>query len=484
MALPAFFKNHDFRLWLFGELFILAFVGLVFGIGFARGWWEPLDLGTSTRFQPEPKFPFGDRGVKFRDNGFWSQAYWYYWQSKPEDQTWWGSHLLPWLGYVVHNGLVWFFMYKAQLENLKVPKYGKKLNKWNYQLIITNCVMYCLHLLQTHTTYDGTAIDVIITSGLSSVSMMIAFVFILEFHDRGLVFGWPQKHHEDALGWSQLFRKMTAQTSYIMRKYHGYCFVWFNIWTFWYHPLENTFAHATGIFLIWQFLLQSSLIYTDMHLVKPWRFFVEISVVIHGPAVALQMELYQPTPTGQPSLWPMFLYGFAFCFILTSIFTLDTFRTLKWYLRPLPWTVFMVWVFIYYEFVASSGNGNWTDAIDACKIPAILYFTAFCGYFTMEMFHWATKKVRERLNPWIWMFLAFLMVALFTLLSILSYQLEWTKLIDFPKLGNKLWTPTNGVLTGMFLVFLDNHFFAIKKQKKEQNSVEEQEIHEDGNNVN
>ena len=168
--------------------------------------------------------------------------------------------------------------------------------------------LYCLHLLQTHTTYDGTAIDVIITSGLSSVSMMIAFVFILEFHDRGLIFGWPQKHHEDALGWSQIFRKMTAQTSYIMRKYHGYCFVWFNIWTFWYHPLENTFAHATGIFLIWQFLLQSSLIYTDMHLVKPWRFFVEISVVIHGPAVALQMELYQPTPTGQPSLWPMFLY--------------------------------------------------------------------------------------------------------------------------------------------------------------------------------
>jgi len=83
--------------------------------------------------------------------------------------------------------------------------------------------------------------------------MMIAFVFILEFHDRGLIFGWPQKHHEDSLGWSQIFRKMTAQTSYIMRKYHGYCFVWFNIWTFWYHPLENTFAHATGIFLIWQF---------------------------------------------------------------------------------------------------------------------------------------------------------------------------------------------------------------------------------------
>ena len=173
------------------------------------------------------------------------------------------------------------------------------------------------------------------------------------------------------------------------------------------------------------------------------------------------------------------LYGFAFCFILTSIFTLDTFRTLKWYLRPLPWTIFMIWVFIYYEFVASSGKGDWTDAIDACKIPAILYFTAFCGYFTMEMFHWATKKVRERLNPWIWMFLAFCMVALFTLLSILSYQLEWTKLIDFPKLGNKLWTPTNGVLTGMFLVFLDNHFFAVRKQRWMESSVEEQEIKEE-----
>ena len=293
------FSKHDFRLWLVGELFILIFIALVFGIGSARGWWEPLDTGNSDRFLPEPRV-FGNKGEKFRDNGFWSQAYWYYWQSKPEDQTWWGSHLFPWAGYILHQSLVWVFMYKAQMENLKFPKYGNKLNKWNWQLFITNCVFYLLHLGQTHWTYDGTAIDVIITSGLSSVSMMIAFVFILEFHDRGLIFGWPQKNHDDGL--SQILRKMTEKTSYIIRKYHGYCFVWFNIWTFWYHPLENTYAHATGIFLIWQFLLQSSLIYTDMHRVRPWRFFVEISVVIHGPAVAIQMELFDENPAGPPSL--------------------------------------------------------------------------------------------------------------------------------------------------------------------------------------
>ena len=60
-----------------------------------------------------------------------------------------------------------------------------------------------------------------------------------------------------------------------------------------------------------------------------------------------------------------------------------------------------------------------------------------------------------------------------------SEKLEWTKLIDFPKLGNKLWTPTNGVLTGMFLVFLDNHFFAVRKQRRMESSVEEQEIKEE-----
>ena len=137
----------------------------------------------------------------------------------------------------------------------------------------------------------------------------------------------------------------------------------------------------------------------------------------------------------------------------------------------------MIWVFLYYEFLAASGESNWTDAIDACKIPAILYFTAFTGYFTMEVFHWGTNKIRERLNAWIWMVLALCMVLLFTLLSILSYQLEWTKLIEFPKLSNKLWTPTNGVLTGIFLVFLDNHFYKAKKEMNESklNIIEEEE---------
>ena len=64
-----------------------------------------------------------------------------------------------------------------------------------------------------------------------------------------------------------------------------------------------------------------SLMYTEVHLNKYWRVFQEMFVIVHGGVVAVQ--------TGGPalegtSLWPMFVFGFALCFVLTQVGKLVT----------------------------------------------------------------------------------------------------------------------------------------------------------------
>ena len=54
-----------------------------------------------------------------------------------------------------------------------------KLRWYNWALIGTTYLFHLLHLVQTHTTYDATAKDVIIQSSQASVIMMLVFVICL-----------------------------------------------------------------------------------------------------------------------------------------------------------------------------------------------------------------------------------------------------------------------------------------------------------------
>ena len=53
-----------------------------------------------------------------------------------------------------------------------------------------------------------------------------------------------------------------------MRKYHGYVFAWATVYTFWYHPMENTAGHLIGFFYMFLLLLQGSLFLTRIHINK------------------------------------------------------------------------------------------------------------------------------------------------------------------------------------------------------------------------
>lgn len=147
----------------------------------------------------------------------------------------------------------------------------------------------------------------------ASAIMMLVFILMLEYRDRGLLFGWPSQFHNSV--WSRRLR-LTYSVMYLVRRYHGYSFAWAMVWTCWYHPFEGTFGHITGCFNIYMILLQGSLAMTSFHLNKYWRFILETWVTIHGGIVAYQ--------TGGPmlqytSFWPMFTFGFLFVVFVTQV---------------------------------------------------------------------------------------------------------------------------------------------------------------------
>jgi hypothetical protein len=55
--------------------------------------------------------------------------------------------------------------------------------------------------------------------------------------------GWPNLQSDDIV--AKKIRLSHPPMEYV-RKYHGYFFSWAVIYTFWYHPMENTYGHALG----------------------------------------------------------------------------------------------------------------------------------------------------------------------------------------------------------------------------------------------
>ena len=68
------------------------------------------------------------------------------------------------------------------------------------------------------------------------------------------MFGYPSpyqlKKYQDSTWMSPV---------YLTRKYHGYFIYWAAIYTFWYHPMENTIGHAFGVAHTWFFMLQGEI---------------------------------------------------------------------------------------------------------------------------------------------------------------------------------------------------------------------------------
>lgn len=83
--------------------------------------------------------------------------------------------------------------------------------------------------------------------------MLLVFILLIEYKTRGLFFGWPS-----IVDRGRISRSLTLsyRPMELVRRYHGYAFAWASIYTFWYHPMENTWGHALGFFHTFIIMLQ------------------------------------------------------------------------------------------------------------------------------------------------------------------------------------------------------------------------------------
>ena len=132
------------------------------------------------------------------------------------------------------------------------------------------------------------------------------------------------------------------------------------IYTFWYHPMENTSGHLIGFFYMFLLLTQGSLFLTRFHTNRVWTVTLELMVAVHGTLVAVMNG-------GPNGMWPMFLFGFFGVFVLTQM------HGLGWSLR----TRLIVTVGYLTAVIGVYATRSITAIHQVIRIPAIEYALVF-----------------------------------------------------------------------------------------------------------
>lgn len=270
---------------------------------------------------------------------------WYFWKlpapSLPAEITAWGL-------YVLHQASIWGIIWYAQTH---VKKYTTGLHPVNIAALGVNALFILLHFMQTHIWYDALAQNVSVFSSQGSVIVLLVWVLLMENSRRGMFFGKKLPIPQRILQFA--------------RKYHGYYFAWAIIYTFWYHPMENTPGHLVGFFYMFLLMLQGSLFFTRIHINKYWTFTQEILVLAHGTMVAIMQG---------NGLWPMFFFGFGGIFIITQMYGLGLKNWMKW-------AFLLLYVAGAVLIYSGSGPGHLWEiiAIPLIDYPAVIVLALLIG---------------------------------------------------------------------------------------------------------
>ena len=305
-----------------GIVFSLAFTFLI--------WWTGRLLDTST-FLP-------DQG-----------ASWYFWKL-PNPSFW--TRFSAWGFYLAHQISFWVVIYLAQKAR---PRFSDGLNKYAVAALAINVFFIVAHLIQTQIWYDGLAQDVSIWSSQVSVIIMLVLILLMEIPRRGLF-------------WKKKIPFSKAITSFV-RRYHGYYIAWATVYTFWYHPMENTSGHLIGFIFMFFLLLQGSLLFTRVHINPWWTTFLEAFVIFHGTMVAI----YQGN-----GLWPMFFFGFLGIFVLTQMHGLKVPKWVHWVILA----AYTVGVGVVYS------QRGFDKLYELISIPLIEYASVFVAGMVVWLILW------------------------------------------------------------------------------------------------
>jgi len=276
------------------------------------------------------------------------------------------AQLTAWLGFALHQLLIWGTIYYAQKHYSK-RDYTDTLRPVNWWAIGINFVFIILHYFQTYFFYDAIAQDIPSWTAQFAVALMLIVILGIENQRRGLFFGKKIS-----------FRKAFTDG---LRKYHGYFFSFAVIYTFWFHPMIPTWGHLIGFIHVILVMTQGSLMFMRAHLNTKWTLLLEILVLPHAFQVALNQN---------NGIWPMFFFGFAAMFLITQMHGLG----LKPWVRRMFYGSFLV-VMLYVYFVMREPY----QMNEVIRIPLIEYLVLFIMYWIYLLGAWITSQFKRFTSP-------------------------------------------------------------------------------------
>ncbi len=269
------------------------------------------------------------------------------------------SRATAWIGFALHNLLVWMTIYWAQERSSR--KYTDTLKPFNIYALIINAVFIVLHYAQTFFFYDAIAQDIPSWTAQGTVIMMLFVIIAMENRRRGIVFGKKVKFRKEFYHW--------------LRDYHGYAFSFAVIYTFWFHPMVPTLGHIVGFLHVFLVMLQGSLMFTRLHLNKKWIVLLELLVLPHAALIAMNQS---------NMLLFMFVLGFLTMFVFTQMYALD----FKPWLRRAFLLGYAGTVLFSYTVVREPFMVN-----EVIRIPFIEYGLVFVTYGLWWVFARTTGKL-------------------------------------------------------------------------------------------
>ncbi len=217
----------------------------------------------------------------------------YLWKFRAIDQSI-IAKVTAWAFFFIHFFGVMFLL-KRLKENQDTSTKGYSV--YNIYLLLFNAFFIVLHYIHTWVWYDALAQDTPVWSSQGSVIIMLVLVLILENQRRGLFFGKKVPVPKEA------YKTVVS--------YHGVYIALAVIFTFWYHPMENTPWHIVGFIYMYLLFIQMSFARTKLHYNKYYNLTLEVMVLFHGTSVAL---------FSGNAPWTMFFFGFALIFFVTQIY--------------------------------------------------------------------------------------------------------------------------------------------------------------------
>jgi len=235
---------------------------------------------------------------------------WYYWQL-PFTPTL--ARVTYWLGYALHQVLVWILLFRAKAaadyQRNRTDALARRhpISRFNVLALAVNVGFVALHLFQTSIWYDGLAQDVPIWTSQGSVIVMLVLLLYLETPHRGLLWGRP-------------FKPDRTLFDFVM-KFHGIYIAWAVTYTFWFHPMDGNWGLLSGFIYMFLLFIQLSMFNTRLHMNRKWLVLLESFVAVHATVITI----YKQNP-----VWPMFMVGFLIMLVLTQMHEFEWAHRFRW----------------------------------------------------------------------------------------------------------------------------------------------------------